>query len=240
MLQNTFYEKSKQGFITIVQSPLTQFITVLERRMSMLRDSERIEDAISQEEQEALELRTIMCPHGKKAYVRSTLFVIAYYHANDEQSCNLLNEFNTSVQDISDAMITEKILTQEKLHDTPGVRALLAASPKAREKMYSRLSAANEDTLADLLEQVLRIYTESRSKSELLQELVSRFGMPVVRNAKIIFQLDLSQKIQTRSLYLPMVDLSSKHIRGIVEIKAEAKTEAKKAKRQTLDDILFG
>jgi len=143
-----------------------------------------------------------------------------------------LNKFKTSVDDVLGTIIKDR-----KLENTIAVQATLAASASARLELYDKLSLASANDLADLLEMIVLIYAHTRKNNELLQELVSSFGQPVIKNIKLLFQKDLSHMYLTKSSFRPMADLKAIHIKGIAELKQEAK---KKKGTQTVDDILFG
>lgn len=192
---------------------------------------------IVQPDDETTAHHVLLCPHGKETYALDMLGVRAYYHKEDDVSCQLLNTFKTSCDDVLDAMIQSRVAAAEKLQNTPTVRAILTLSQKARIKVYERLSRAKDADLAELLEIVYLIYTHSRQYEMLIQELVTQFGKPVIRNILMLFQKDLGSRHVTKTTYRPMQDLKAEYVRGIQELIKEEK--AKPKNKQSLKDIVY-
>jgi hypothetical protein len=134
-------------------------------------------------------------------------------------------------------MIDSRITKAARLQNTATVRAILASSSKARIRVYEKLSKAKDKELAELLEMVYLIYTHSRQYEMLIQELVTNFGKPVIRNILMLFQKDLANRHISKASYRPMQDLKAEYVRGIQELIQEEK--AKPKNKQTVKDILF-
>lgn len=226
-------DDARTEFVQTLQTVLGTIPALVEARIPLELEKDPDQYEIRDKEEITIEEESIVCPHGKQTIVHALLGVIAYEHNdNSGQYCDLMNKFKTSVDEVLSTIISDR-----ELKNTIAVQATLAASSEARIKLYDKLSLATANELSDLLEMTVLIYAHTRKNNELLQELVSAFGQPVIKNIKLLFQKDLSHMYLTKSSFRPMKDLQAIHIKGIAELKQEIK---QKKKNQTLDDILYG
>lgn len=217
----------QQEFVSLLQAPLQKFLFLLEERIMKMKEKQEIKEELEVEE---LDTKIVTCPHSRQTYARNTLGIIVFSHKDDQSYCDLMNNFAAS-----SIVIIQNMGLTRSLENTATMRALVSSSLVTRKRLYDQLSIAKNTDLADLLEITMKIFEQTRKRDTLVQELITTFGMPVVRNLKLLFQIDEANKYSSQSKYLPMQQLTVHHIKGMQTIIQQA-TEKRK---QTIDDILF-
>lgn len=148
---------------------------------------------------------SVTCAHNEKLIKNDLLGVISYSHPNGD-SCTYMNRLDMSVDEI-----LAGVIHSHGIENIPDVVAAVSCSKKARFVVYKMMSDATKETLPGMIKSYYSIVelVSLEANYDLVTELVSVFGAPMVQNIIKIIGVDCTSMLRTTTdTKLPMLMLT--------------------------------
>lgn len=174
---------------------------------------------------------TLTCYHGHELTVNEMLGIVSYSHPNGD-SCQHMNRLDASVDDLLASVIRCHGISGSP--PRPDVISAISCSKQARYIVYKMMSQATRVILPTMIRDYYGIVglISLQSNYEIITELMSVFGAPMVQNIIKVIGIDCSSMLKhSNSDRLPVIELTDKDVRAAAE-----RERAERANKKTTSE----